>query len=128
MAFSFEDLKVYQAAVRWNDIINQHLDHLGSHCSRSLRDQMERASLSIPLNIAEGNGRWHKAEKRQFFWVARGSVFECVAVLHVMARRGLLADDEFGTFYDSLTEISKMLAALIRSVDNLKDKVQVQEK
>jgi four helix bundle protein len=89
---------------------------------------MERASLSIPLNIAEGNGRWHKAEKRQFFWVARGSAFECVAILHVMARRGLLADDTVGTLYDNLTEISKMLAALIRSVDNLKDKDQVREK
>ena len=122
MAFSFEDLKVYKAAINWNDNITQILDDLGSHCSRSLRDQMERASLSIPLNIAEGNGRWHKGEKRQFFWISRGSTFECVAILQVMARRGLLTDSVVGNLYDQLSEISKMLSALIKSVDRLKDR------
>ena len=83
---------------------------------------MERASLSIPLNIAEGNGRWHKGEKRQFFWISRGSTFECVAILQVMARRGLLTDSVVGNLYDQLSEISKMLSALIKSVDRLKDR------
>lgn len=122
MAFSFEDLKVYKAAINWNDTINQILDDLGSHCSRSLRDQMERASISIPLNIAEGNGRWHKGEKRQFFWIARGSTFECVSILQIMARRGLLPDDAMSKLYDDLSEISKMLSALIKSVDKIKDR------
>lgn len=121
MAFSFEDLRAYKAAISWNDNIGQILDGLGTHCSRSIRDQLERASLSIPLNIAEGNGRWHKAEKRQFFWIARGSTFECVAILHVMARRGLLPDDAVNELYAQLAEISKMLSALIKSVDHLKD-------
>ncbi|SMF47899.1 four helix bundle protein [Pseudobacteriovorax antillogorgiicola] len=122
MAFSFEDPKVYKAAIDWNDNINQVLDSLGSNCSRSLRDQMERASLSIPLNIAEGNGRWHKGKKRQFFWIARGSAFECFAILQVMARRGLLSDSTVGNLYDQLAEISKMLSAFIRSVDKLKSR------
>jgi four helix bundle protein len=117
----FEDLKAYKAAISWNDYISQILDNLGTHCSRTIRDQLERASLSIPLNIAEGNGRWHKAEKRQFFWIARGSTFECVAILQVIARRGLLQDRIVGDLYDQLAEISKMLSALIKSVDPLKD-------
>ena len=122
MPFSFEDLKVYKAAITWNDTINHLLESLGPRCSKSLKDQLERASLSIPLNIAEGNGRWHKAEKRQFFWIARGSAFECVAILQVMNRRKLLQPHESKNLYDQLSAISKMLSALIKSVDQLKSR------
>lgn len=121
MKFSFEDLIVYKAAINWNDHINKILDDLDTKCSRSIKDQMQRASLSIPLNIAEGNGRWHKGEKRQFFWISRGSTFECVAILQVMARRGLLSDTVVSELYNQLSEISKMLSALIKSVDKLRD-------
>ncbi|MGZ3781951.1 MAG: four helix bundle protein [Pseudobdellovibrionaceae bacterium] len=47
--------------------------------TRTLADQLSRAALSIPLNIDEGNGRWHNGDKRNFFWIARGSAFECVS-------------------------------------------------
>ncbi|MDI6715452.1 MAG: four helix bundle protein [Actinomycetota bacterium] len=53
-----------------------------------MADQLRRASLSISLNIAEGNGRWHKAEKRQFFTIARGSACECVPILELLRRDG----------------------------------------
>ena len=120
MAFSFEDLTVYKASIDLTDQINQTLDKLGSRCSRSIRDQLERASISIPLNIAEGNGRWHKGEKRQFFWIARGSAFECVAILQILKKRKLLDDQILRDLYGRLTEISKMLSVLIKSVDKLK--------
>ncbi|MGE0175270.1 MAG: four helix bundle protein [Oligoflexales bacterium] len=122
MTFSFENLKVYRDSLTWVTEVNHMLKELGKHCSRTLKDQLQRASLSIPLNFAEGNGRWHKAEKKQFYWTARGSVFECVAILQVMARMDLLRDEVVTRHHNSLTELSKMLTALIRSVDNLKDK------
>ena len=106
----------------WVEAVHNCLDELDRHCSRSVKDQLGRASLSIPLNIAEGNGRWHKAEKKRFYWVTRGSVFECVAIVQVMARMGLLRDDVVTEYYEQLSELSKMLTALIRSVDALKDK------
>lgn len=123
MAFNFENLKVYRDALGWVESTHRSLHELNRHCPKSIRDQLARAALSIPLNIAEGNGRWHKAEKRQFYWVARGSVFECVAIVQVMARMGLLRDDVVTEYYEQLSELSKMLTALIRSVDALKDKV-----
>lgn len=119
MSFAFEDLKVYQAAIDWNEDVILILDRLGQKCSYTIKNQMERASLSIPLNIAEGNGRWHKGEKKQFFWIARGSTYECVAILNVMFRKGLIDGELKDSLYEKLEAISKMLSALIRSVDQL---------
>ena len=56
----------------------------------ALRDQLERASVSIALNIAEGVGRRARADKAHFFAIARGSATECAAILEVAASRGLL--------------------------------------
>ncbi len=122
MAFSFENLKVYRDSLSWVESTHRCLDVLAKKCPKSVNDQLARAALSIPLNIAEGNGRWHKAEKKQYYWIARGSVFECVAIVQVMARMGLLHDDELTKFYDQLSELSKMLTSLIRSVDTLVQK------
>ena len=55
----------------------------------SLRDQFDRASASIALNVAEGFGRRARREKAHFYCVARGSTLECVAVIDLAARRGL---------------------------------------
>ncbi|RYZ81270.1 MAG: four helix bundle protein [Proteobacteria bacterium] len=119
MAFSFEDLKVYRDSITFVKEIHVLLNELGKRCPPAIRSQLSRAALSIPLNIAEGNGRWHKAEKRQYFYISRGSAYECVAILQVMARLGLLTDDLMSDFHNALTIVSKKLSALIRSVDEL---------
>ena len=51
---------------------------------RELRDQLLRASLSVPLNIAEGCGRHAPGEKAHFYAIARGSAMECAAVIDVV--------------------------------------------
>ena len=82
MAFAFEKLFVYQKAVGFADAI----------CSLTkgfprgyffLTDQLNRAALSIAANIAEGNGRFTKADRKHFFGIARGSVQECVPLLEL---------------------------------------------
>jgi four helix bundle protein len=90
---------------------------LGGQISRSFADQLQRASLSIPLNIAEGNGRWHKPDKRQFFWIARGSSFECVPLLEILHSRGLLPEVDYQVFRMELEEIAKMLTGLIKAIE-----------
>src|SRR5687767_4852511 len=49
----------------------------------SLRDQLDRASVSIVLNIAEGAGRFSPADKARFYAIARGSATECAAIMDV---------------------------------------------
>jgi four helix bundle protein len=95
MTFDFENFDVYKKAVAWASTVETLGKELRSKTSRSLIDQLTRAALSIPLNIAEGNGRWHKAEKRQFLWIARGSTFECVPILQILRSNGLLPEKDY---------------------------------
>lgn len=54
-------------------------------------DQLDRASTSIPLNIAEGNGKYTPKDRCRFFDIARGSAFECAAVLDVLTAKAILS-------------------------------------
>lgn len=82
MAFAFEKLLVYQKAVDFADksaaLAEQFKRGYGY-----LADQLSRASLSVAANIAEGNGRFTTADRRNFFGIARGSVQECVPLLEL---------------------------------------------
>ncbi|WP_235935284.1 four helix bundle protein [Candidatus Laterigemmans baculatus] len=80
MAFQFEKLLVYQKAVDFAEQICASTEQF-SRGYGFLVDQLNRASLSISANIAEGNGRFTKADRKNFFIIARGSVQECVPLL-----------------------------------------------
>jgi len=122
MAFQFEKLEVYQKALDWVEVVENLCESLKGKISYSLLDQLSRAALSIPLNIAEGNGRWHKGEKRQFFWIARGSVFECVPIMQVLHRKNLINEQQYAGYYEHLDIIAKMLTNLVKSVEDLKQR------
>lgn len=95
MAFIFEKLIVYQKALEFVEEIEKLRRERDRRIPHSLMDQLFRASLSIPLNIAEVNGRWHKGDKRNFFWTARGSVFECVPLVQLLQRGQFVPADGF---------------------------------
>jgi four helix bundle protein len=116
MAFAFEKLHVYQKAVSFSDNISQ----LTMGFPRGfyyLADQLNRAALSIAANIAEGNGRFTKADRRNFFGIARGSVQECVPLLELARRREFLTEAAHTALKGDLEEISKMLSGLINGLD-----------
>lgn len=114
MPFPFEDLQVYQLSLDWVEQVEQFCKQSKGELSPSFKDQFRRASLSIPLNIAEGNGRWHSAEKRQFFWIARGSVFECVPLLELLKRKKLIGKEDFEKARDQLDHLGRMLTNLVK--------------
>jgi four helix bundle protein len=117
MAFSFEKLEVYQKAVGFADRICQVTEQFPRGYG-FLVDQLNRASLSIAANIAEGNGRFTKPDRKNFFGIARGSVQECVPLLEVARRRGMMNDAEHGVLKGQLEEIARMLSGLIRGLEN----------
>ena len=83
MSFGHEKLDVYQLSisyVAW--VYKTAIGLAGIH--RHARDQWLRASQSIPLNIAEGNGKSTLADRRRYFEIARGSALECAAIQDVL--------------------------------------------
>ena len=123
MVFAFERLDTYRKALALSERIEDLCRQLKGKATHSFLDQLSRAALSIPLNIAEGNGRWHKNEKKQFFWIARGSTFEVVPILQIAKSKNLISDEEYKRFYDELNDLSRMLLGLINSVDNVRKEV-----
>ncbi len=114
MSFIFERLEVYRRAVNFADEINTTCDSFSGGSISSLTDQLRRAAISIPLNIAEGNGRWHHSDKRQFFLIARGSAFECVPLIELCKRRDLISAEKESRLRSEIKEIAKMISGLIR--------------
>lgn len=113
--FDFENLTVYRKAKAYNTSINEFL--INSKLDRTTNDQLRRASFSIMLNIAEGSGRYSNRDKRNFYVISRGSVFECVAIFDYLKEIDCISQEEFNNHYQVLEELSKMLFALIRGLE-----------
>ena len=111
--FDHEKLKVYQRSL---DFVEYSSDILES-ISKSLAayDQLDRASTSIPLNIAEGNGKFTSKDRCRFFDIARGSALECAACVDVLVRRRAIEEETAQKAKAILLEVVSMLVGLIRS-------------
>jgi four helix bundle protein len=116
MSFAFEKLVLYQKSIHFTDIVVAKIEQFPRGYG-FLADQLNRASLSIAANIAEGNGRFTKADRKNFFIVARGSIQECVPLLELAYRRQLIVKSEHEQFRRDLEEIAKMLSGLISGLE-----------
>ena len=112
MAFIFEKLDVYQKAVNFADKTCGLTKNFAKG-NYYLADQLNRAALSISTNVAEGNGRYHKADRINFFRIARGSAFECVPILEICSRKGLINTEKSMALKSELEDICKMLSGLM---------------
>jgi four helix bundle protein len=117
MAFMFEKLEVYQKAVGFADEVAA-LTETFPRGYYFLTDQLNRAALSIATNLAEGNGRFTKPDRRNFFTIARGSAQECVPLLEIAHRRKLLEEPKLAALRSDLEIIAKMLSGLIKGLEN----------
>jgi four helix bundle protein len=116
IAFAFEKLIVYQKAMDFSDRVCA-ITQTFPRGFYFLVDQLNRAALAIAANIAEGNGRFTIRDRKNFFGIARGSVQECVPLLELAKRRGLIDADDNLKLKADLEEIAKMLSGLINSLD-----------
>jgi four helix bundle protein len=79
-----------------------------------VRDQLRRAALSIPLNIAEGSGKTGAPDRARFFAIARGSALECGALVDVLQLTGAVLDLDAHEAKRLLARIVAMLTRLCR--------------
>jgi len=106
MTFEFRNIDIYKKANLFHKQIKKILND--NEADRVISDQLNRASLSIILNVAEGYGRFHKADKRNFYVNSRASLNECVACLDV-----IFDSDIPQQLLNDAEELGKMLSGLI---------------
>ena len=111
--FDHEKLHVYKASIEFNKWLEGILDQVPKR--QSVHDQLDRASTSIALNIAEGNGKFTQRDRCKYFDIARGSALECAAALDVLVAKGILMGSEIHPGKEKLIKIVSMLVGLIKS-------------
>ena len=82
-----------------------------------LRDQIQRAAVSIMSNVAEGYERMHVPEKRQFYNVARASCGELRSQLHLLREVGFISDPQFELLVEHSNRVGRLTSGLLRSLD-----------
>jgi four helix bundle protein len=112
--FDFQKLEVYQKAKSFCKQITATINE--KRFDRVTNDQLRRASFSIMLNIAEGTSRFSNKDRKNFFIVARGSAFECAAIMEYVYETDEISQEAFTENMTKLEEISRMLFGLIRNL------------
>src|SRR6266568_7326848 len=90
--FDHEKLDVYQGAIAFCGWVGEFIATISAKAAA--KDQLDRASTSIPLNIAEGNGKFSAKDRARFLEMARGSALECAACLDVLLVRRLASQQQ----------------------------------
>ena len=112
--FDFQQLSVYQKAKAFHQQCGELINTVALVNYR--KDQFNRASFSIILNIAEGSAKFSKADRKNYFTNARGSVFECVAILDVLHDENRISNESFHLLLNAADELSRMLFAMIKNL------------
>lgn len=111
--FDHDRLDVYHRAIDFVAWATELLD--GIPKGHAVHKQLDRAATSIPLNIAEGNGKFTAADRCRYFDMARGSALECAACLDVLVAKGTVDRDGVAHGKELLLDIVSMLVGLVRS-------------
>jgi four helix bundle protein len=109
--FEYQRFDCYRVALEFQALVPRLFPRRGYS---ALRDQLDRASASILLNIAEGFGRFSRADKAQFYLIARGSAMESAAVLDVLLARGVIEAALHRHAHGQLIRVTQMLTKLVQ--------------
>ncbi len=111
--FSHEKLDVYQESIvfiAWVSTLLESVERPGD-----IKDQLDRASSSVSLNIAEGNGKYSTKDRCRFFDTAHGSALECAAALDVLVAKRKVTVVDIRPGKERLQHIVRMLIGLIKA-------------
>jgi len=114
---SYRDLVVWQKAMALVSAVYRLTSPFPDTERFGLTSQIQRAAVSIPSNIAEGQGRLATKEFRQFLGVARGSLKELETQLLISIELGYTSHEQAGVCLELANEIGRMINALIRALD-----------
>jgi four helix bundle protein len=116
MPASYRDLKVWQDAMSLTVRIYAATAHFPNEERYGIVQQMRRAAVSIPSNIAEGYGRQTSRQRYSFLENAMGSLFELETQTELSSRLGFLNDSEAHDLSDTIRNLGRGLTALMKYV------------
>jgi four helix bundle protein len=116
---SYKDLIVWQKAIELVKVVYQLTKHFPESERFGLTNQMRRASVSIPSNIAEGYYRHQRNEYRRFCLISLASAAELETQIIIAQELGYAPTDEISDTHELLTSILKLLNRLSRALENL---------
>ncbi|HTE53875.1 MAG TPA: four helix bundle protein [Kofleriaceae bacterium] len=109
---SFQRLDVYQRCIQFLALAYEVVEPLPrGHSERA--SQLLRAAEAVPRNIAEGSGRWSRADMSKHYKIARGEAMECAASLDVLRLRHLLDQRRYEEGIELLEAVVAMLTKMI---------------
>lgn len=115
--FGFENLAAYQRALDLVDRVYDLMKGFPSEERFALCDQLRRAVVSVPSNIAEGLGRMSGKEQVRFIEISYGSLMEVYCQLTIAKRRNYITEDQFRILAADIEDIAKPLSGLRKSLN-----------
>src|SRR5438046_9989054 len=112
--FDHEKLDVYREAISFCAWAGDLLNTISAKAAA--KDHLDRASTSIPLNIAEGNGKFSAKDRARFLEIARGSALECAACLDVLIARKLAGPEKMTSAKENLARDVLMAMGMVRTI------------
>ncbi len=116
--FYYRKLKVYHQAKELVANIYNLCKNFPSQESYGLSNQIQRAAVSIPSNIAEGMGRFSLRERIHFIEIGYGSLMEVMCQLEVAEMLGYITNEQLAAEEKNITEIAKMLIGLRKTLED----------
>lgn len=114
--FFYRKLNIYQKALDLVAEIYQLLKKFPSEERYALCDQIRRASVSVPSNIAEGMSRFSNKEKIHFLDISNGSLMETMCQIEIGKRLGYISQEDYERMENNISEIACMLSSLRKKI------------
>ena len=115
--FAFENLAAYQRALDLVDKVYDLMKGFPAEERYALCDQLRRAVVSVPSNIAEGLGRMSGKEQVHFIEISYGSLMEVYCQLTIAKRRNYITDEVFKNLAKLIEDIARPLSGLRKSLN-----------
>ena len=112
----YQDLAVWQKSMDLVEAIYRVSRQFPAEERFGLTDQVRRSAISIPANIAEGQGRLHQGDFRRFLSIARGSLMETETHIEVALRLRMIEHNEVQSIHGLIQDVGRLLNGLIRSM------------
>jgi four helix bundle protein len=117
MKFAYEKLEVWNKAIEFTVRVIDVVENINTDRKHyRLIEQIEASSASIPMNIAEGKGRYSKKEFIHYLYISRGSLYETMTLLEIFRRKKWISNYTYSQLEKFGIEIASMIKGLINSI------------